>query len=182
MERDPHEVDGGRDVGRDAERDFGDEPPPLIRDAPPDYFAPIDESSPVSGHVPAPDHPASIAEAPEHDWGHAAGLIYPALRPVGTQGLRDIAPRGRIQAFDAALPASPAERDTGLPATVRALRDAAFTVSASSWHGFPFDLRLRRFVAVSASSCTEPKPIASPYGCSRTPQRASWRALSRRTV
>jgi hypothetical protein len=86
MERDPT---GGRDVGRDAERDHGDEPPPLIRDAPPDYRAPIDERAPVSGHTPPPEHAgASVTEMPEHDWGHAEPLLFPTFRPVGTHGLR----------------------------------------------------------------------------------------------
>jgi hypothetical protein len=81
MERDPFE--GGSDVGRD----LGDEPPPLYRDAAPDVLAPIDESSPVSGHVPPPEHTASAADTPEHDWATARALIRPAFRPVGTQGL-----------------------------------------------------------------------------------------------
>ena len=55
MERDP---DGGTDVGRDLERDLGDEPPASIRDSAPDYLAPIDESAPVSGHSPAPNRAA----------------------------------------------------------------------------------------------------------------------------
>ena len=58
MERDPFEHEpGGSDVGRDFDRDFGDEPAPAFRDAPPDYLAPIDDSAPVSGHVPAPAAP-----------------------------------------------------------------------------------------------------------------------------
>ena len=84
MERDSS---GGSDVGRDIERDLGDEPPSAIRDAPPDYFAPIDASAPVSGHVPAPESSGSAVDSPEHDWARAQDLIYPALRPVGTQGL-----------------------------------------------------------------------------------------------
>ena len=52
MERD---TPGGSDVGRDIERDLGDEPPPSYRDSAPDYLAPIDDSSPVSGHTPAPE-------------------------------------------------------------------------------------------------------------------------------
>ena len=84
MERGP---EGGNDLGRDLERDFGDEPPPAIRDSPPDYLAPIDESSPVSGHTPAPESTTSPADAPEHDWDRARDLLYPAFRPVGTQGL-----------------------------------------------------------------------------------------------
>lgn len=29
-----------------------------------------------------------MTEAPEHDWQHAEGLLFPTFRPVGTQGLR----------------------------------------------------------------------------------------------
>jgi hypothetical protein len=84
MERD---VSGGSDVGRDIERDLGDEPPAAIRDAAPDYLAPIDASSPVSGHMRAPEATGSAIDSPEHDWARAQDLIYPAFRPVGTQGL-----------------------------------------------------------------------------------------------
>ena len=84
MEQD---TNGGSDVGRESGRDLGDEPAPAIRDAPPDYFAPIAEDAPVSGHVPAPEPTSSPVESPEQDWGHARALIYPAFRPVGTQGL-----------------------------------------------------------------------------------------------
>jgi len=85
MERDPFA--GGSDVGRDLERDLGDEPPGSIRDAAPDYLAPIEEGGPVSGHVPAPETGLSAADSPEHDWTRARDLIYPAFRPVGTLGL-----------------------------------------------------------------------------------------------
>ena len=82
------EIDlGGRDVGRDLERDLGDAPPATLRDTPPDYLAPIDANAPTSGHVPAVAAAASVAEAPEQDWQHAQGVLYPAFRPVGTQGL-----------------------------------------------------------------------------------------------
>ena len=84
MERDP---EGGSDVGRDYERELGDEPPAAIRDTAPDVLAPIDASSPVSGHNPAPESTSSPADAPEQDWGSARDLIYPAFRPLGTQGL-----------------------------------------------------------------------------------------------
>jgi hypothetical protein len=83
MEREPQ---GGSDVGQDLARDVGEEPGAL-RDAPPDLLSPIDESSPVSGHVVAPASTGSIADTPEHDWSAAARIIFPALRPVGTQGL-----------------------------------------------------------------------------------------------
>jgi hypothetical protein len=91
MERDPGEAgDVGReasDYGRDV-RDLGDEPPASFRDAPPDILSPIDESSPVSGHTPAPDHAAaSIAESPEQNWEAASAILFPALRPPGTHGL-----------------------------------------------------------------------------------------------
>jgi hypothetical protein len=84
MEREPG---GGTDHGRDTGRDFGDEPRPSIRDAPPDYRSPIDASSPVSGHVPAPEPTGSMIESPEHAWDHARGILFPVFRPVGTQGL-----------------------------------------------------------------------------------------------
>ncbi len=77
-----------RDVGRDPERDFGDGPPPAFRDAPPDYLGKIDEKAPVSGHVPPPASSGSMVEAPEHDWSRAARIVFPGLRPVGTQGVR----------------------------------------------------------------------------------------------
>lgn len=90
MEREPQ---GGSDVGQDLARDVGEEPGSL-RDAPPDLLSPIDESAPVSGHVVAPAPSGSIAETPEHDWSAAARIIFPALRPVGTQGLSatDVSP------------------------------------------------------------------------------------------
>jgi hypothetical protein len=84
MERDPF---GGSDVGRDNERELGDEPLPAFRDAAPDYLAPLEEGGPVSGHMPAPGSSVSAADSPEHDWARARDLIYPAFRPVGTQGL-----------------------------------------------------------------------------------------------
>ena len=84
MERDPF---GGSDVGRDTERDLGDEPPPTFRDAAPDYLAPLEEGGPISGHTRAPESAASAMDSPEHDWARARDLIYPAFRPVGTQGL-----------------------------------------------------------------------------------------------
>jgi hypothetical protein len=84
MERDP---DGGTDVGLDLERELSDEAPASLRDAAPNYLAPIDESSPVSGHSPAPESSGSAADSPEQDWTHARDIIYPAFRPVGTQGL-----------------------------------------------------------------------------------------------
>ena len=85
MERDPYE--GGTDVGRDMARDLGDEPPSSLRDTAPDVLAPIDESSPVSGHVPAPASATSKIDSPEHDWTLASDLIRPAFREVGTKGL-----------------------------------------------------------------------------------------------
>ena len=90
MERDP---DGGTDIGRDLERELADEPPASMRDSAPDYLAPIDESSPVSGHSPVPESTSSPADSPEQDWTRARDIIYPAFRPVGTLGLA-------IESFD----------------------------------------------------------------------------------
>lgn len=84
MERDSF---GGSDLGRDNEGDLGNEPPPTFRDAAPDYLAPLDEGGPVSGHIPGPESAVSAIDSPEHDWARARDLIYPAFRPVGTQGL-----------------------------------------------------------------------------------------------
>ncbi len=81
------ELPGGSDVGRDLERDLGDAPPATLRDAPPDYLSPIDAFAPVSGHVAPAEPTTAIADSPEHDWQLARTLIYPAFRPVGTQGL-----------------------------------------------------------------------------------------------
>jgi hypothetical protein len=78
---------GGSDVGRDIERDLGDAPPATMRDTAPDYLAPIDADAPVSGHVPPAGSGVSIAESPEHDWERARTILFPAFRPVGTQGL-----------------------------------------------------------------------------------------------
>ena len=85
MERDPYE--GGSDVGRDLARDLGDEPPSSLRDQAPDILSPIDDSAPVSGHVPRPESSSSVVDSPEHDWALARDVIRPAFRPVGTQGL-----------------------------------------------------------------------------------------------
>ncbi len=75
---------GGGDVGRE----LGDEPAPAWRDAPPDILSPIDETSPVSGHVPLATSTEAASLAPENDWSAAVANLFPVLRPVGTQGLR----------------------------------------------------------------------------------------------
>jgi len=84
MERD-HE--GGSDYGLDISRDLADESPGALRDTAPDVLAPIDASAPVSGHVPPPEHRASIVESPEHDWSAAQAVLFPILRPPGTPGM-----------------------------------------------------------------------------------------------
>ncbi|HEV8488255.1 MAG TPA: DUF1444 family protein [Candidatus Limnocylindrales bacterium] len=78
---------GGSDFGRDNVRDLGDEPPASFRDHAPDVLAPIDASAPVSGHTPSHEAHASMAESPEHDWAAAEPIIFPLLRPTGTQGM-----------------------------------------------------------------------------------------------
>ena len=85
MERDPFDRDQGGDVGRDLERDYGDEPPAAIRDAAPDYLAPIDDSAPVSGHTPPTSRPVRPPIRPSTT-GSTPRASYPAFRPVGTQG------------------------------------------------------------------------------------------------
>ena len=45
----------------------------------------------ISGHLSAPEPGDAFraqSEAPEHDWSAAAGHVFPALRPVGTQGIQ----------------------------------------------------------------------------------------------
>lgn len=43
----------------------------------------------TSASEPAPgDGARAQSEAPEHDWAAAAGHVFPALRPVGTQGIQ----------------------------------------------------------------------------------------------
>lgn len=76
------------DVGDDTGSDIRDEAASALRDRGPYQLAPIDPNAPVSGHVPATGAPVPINETPEHDWGHAAEVVYPAFRPVGTQGVR----------------------------------------------------------------------------------------------
>jgi hypothetical protein len=106
MERDKPE---GSDYGRDAVRDLGDEPPASIRDAPPDLLSPIDMSSPVSGHAVGSESNAhSISESPEHDWAAAEPLLFPLLRPTGTQGLA-------VTAIDAVVLAADASRNHSQP-------------------------------------------------------------------
>ena len=110
MERDPYQ--GGSDVGADLVRDLADEAPGSIRDAAPDILAPIDETAPVSGHVPAPMGP-SPTDTPEQDWGLARAVVRPALRPQGTTGLAlDSFDRGSLMAHGAASHAQPIV-DTG---------------------------------------------------------------------
>ena len=115
MERDPQ---GGSDVGLDYERDLGDEVGTAIRDSAPDYLAPIDADAPVSGHQPAPEQSASPADTPEQDWATAKELLYPAFRPVGTQGLAlDSIDRASLAAHGTQSHAQPIidEGPAGLP-------------------------------------------------------------------
>jgi hypothetical protein len=81
--------DGGRDHGRDAARDLGDEPLPAYRDAAPDMLGPIDAAAPVSGHMANLEAGGAVASlTAEHDWSAAVRNLFPILRPVGTTGLR----------------------------------------------------------------------------------------------
>jgi len=84
MDREPN---GAGDRSRELERDLADELPGALRDAPPEYFKPIDAAAPVSGHMPPPESHAPAAETPEHDWSYAARILYPLFRPIGSHGL-----------------------------------------------------------------------------------------------
>ena len=42
----------------------------------------------MSGHAAPKPGGSSIADTPEHDWGRAARIIFPVLRPVGAKGIR----------------------------------------------------------------------------------------------
>jgi len=68
--------------------DIGDEPQGALRDAPPEILAPIDPRAPVGGHRTPESTGAPVHEAPEHDWGRAAELVVPLLRPSGSHGTR----------------------------------------------------------------------------------------------
>ena len=89
MGRDADAGDVWRDLPGGVGRDSGDGSYAAIGGGRPEHLTPLDPSGLVSGHDPAAaDHrPPPIADAPEHDWKHARDLIYPAFRPVGTQGL-----------------------------------------------------------------------------------------------
>ena len=59
--------------------------PAARRDAPPVGQT---QNGIVSGHVPPPESSGSMVDAPEHDWSRAGKIVLPALRPIGTQGVR----------------------------------------------------------------------------------------------
>jgi Protein of unknown function (DUF1444) len=73
----------------------------------------------ISGHVPAPEPVDAFkaqSEAPEHDWTAASGHVFPALRPVGTQGIQlseldpaQLAAEGQKKHALALLDAGPAD-------------------------------------------------------------------------
>jgi hypothetical protein len=109
---------------------------PAIRDSPPDFLAPIDASAPISGHSPAPESTSSPADAPEQDWGHARDLIYPAFRPVGTQGLTmETLDRQQLAAHSAQSHAQPLvdEGPAGLP-VVYTLDAGAYDIVVNGDH------------------------------------------------
>ncbi len=131
MDQDPP---SGGDVGAERGREPGDEAP--LRDSPPDYLAPIDASARVSGHSPAREPTSSPADAPEQDWGHARDLLYPAFRPVGTQGLAmDTIDREVMAAHSAQSHAQPLldEGPAGLP-VVYTLDAGAYDIVVNGDH------------------------------------------------
>jgi hypothetical protein len=156
------ESQGGSDVGRDYERDLGDEPPTTLRDTAPDYLAPIDATAPVSGHSPAPTSTTSAAETPEQDWSVARDLLYPAFRPVGTLGLAvDSIDRESLAAHSAQSHAQPLldVGPAGLP-VVYTIDAGAYDIVVNgdhllSWGVEPSDIQdaaLRNLAAWSATA------------------------------
>lgn len=161
MERDPYE--GGSDVGRDHGRDLGDEPPPLIRDAPPDVLGQIDASAPVSGHMPAPASTTSAVDSPEHDWTLARALVRPAFRPVGTTGLAmDSIERETLLAHAAKSHAQPLidEGPAGIP-VVYTMPATGFDIIVNgdhllSWGIEPHELQDAALANLAAWAATAP--------------------------
>jgi len=156
------ESQGGSDIGRDYERDLGDETPAALRDTAPDYLAPIDASAPVSGHSPAPVHATSPADAPEQDWSVARDLLYPAFRPVGTLGLAvDSIDREQLAAHSAQSHAQPLldVGPAGLP-VVYTINAGAYDIVVNgdhllSWGVEPSDIQdaaLRNLATWSATA------------------------------
>ena len=93
----------------------------------------------ISGHVPGPEPGDAFraqSEAPEHDWAAASAHLFPALRPVGTQGVRlaeldpvQLATEGQKKHALAVLDDGPA----GL-AVAYVLRTPAFDVVVNADH------------------------------------------------
>ena len=169
MERDPYE--GGRDFGRDLARDLGDEPPSSLRDTPPDILSPIDESSPVSGHVrattcrrPRPStHPSTTGRSP------ATSSAPPSGRS-GTQGLA-------IEAIDRET-LCPARRCRAMPS--RSLDDGpaglpvVYTIAGRRLR----HRRQRRSPAVVGDRAVELQDaaLAQPRGRGRRPRHGPTRS------
>jgi hypothetical protein len=145
--------------GRKAKADSGDKPPPEVRDAPP-----VGQTADgtVSGHVAPPVSTRSMVDTPEHDWGRAARIVLPALRPVGTQGVRaDKLDRDALLAQAAKSHPQPLLDDgpLGLP-VVYAIPAGGFDVIVNtdhllSWGVSPAELRaaaLKNLAAWSAEA------------------------------
>jgi hypothetical protein len=126
----------GQNDGPRRDREVADAPEAADRRPFPTLLVPFDPDAPVSGHVPPPESATPIAEAPEHDWAAASTLVYPALRPVGTQGLRvDQVRRDRLADEAARSHAQPLIDDgpAGLP-VVYAIAAGGFDVIANGDH------------------------------------------------
>jgi hypothetical protein len=160
MEQDSN---GGSSVGRDYARDYGDEPAPTFRDSPPDLLTPIDADAPISGHVPPPEPTSSPAESPEQDWTHARDLIYPAFRPVGTQGLAiDEIDRERLAAQSQQSHAQPiVDVGAGELPVVYTINAGAYDIVVNgdhllSWGVEPVDIQDAAMSNLAAWSATAP--------------------------
>ena len=121
--------EGGSDVGRDYERDLGDEPPAGVRDTAPDVLAPIDESSPVSGHSPAPESKTSTAEPPNRTGPAPAASSIRRSGPSGRRAwrsTRSIARRWPPTPPRATRSRSSTSGPAGLP--------VVYTIDAGAYH------------------------------------------------
>lgn len=138
-----------------------DEPPPAIRDAPPDPLAPIDPNAPVSGHVPPPEPKVSVAELSAHDWAAAEPHLYPLLRPVGTIGIELATIEPAALAAEGLKPHAQQLVDPGPVglAVVYAIASEGFDVIVNaghllSWGVGPAEVRTAAFRNLAAWSAT----------------------------
>ena len=122
---------GGSDVGRDIERDLGDEPPPTIRDTRARLpGARSTRRAPVSGHVPPPESRHRDRRVARARLGTRQRAVFPAFRPVGTQGLA-------VESFDRDTLAAHAAQSHAQPLLDQGRRGCR---SSTRWMPARFDI------------------------------------------